>query len=55
MRSTMRGTIRTTPCYVITGDVDGPSTIAAVKKYFSAFPAAKLPARTGRASAAAEV
>lgn len=30
---------------VITGDVDGPSTVAAVRKYFSAFPAAKLPAR----------
>ena len=31
--------------YVIAGDVDGPSTIALVKKYFGAFPAAKLPAR----------
>jgi len=31
--------------YVITGDVDGPKTIAAVKRYFGGIPAAKLPAR----------
>lgn len=31
--------------YVITGDVDGPSTIKAVRKYFGSIPAAKLPAR----------
>lgn len=31
--------------YVIAGDVDGPSTIALVKKYFGDIPAAKLPAR----------
>ncbi len=31
--------------YVITGDVDGPSTVAAVKKYFGAIPAAPLPTR----------
>ncbi len=31
--------------YVIAGDVDGPSTIALVKKYFSAFPSAQLPKR----------
>lgn len=31
--------------YIITGNVDGPTTIAAVKKYFGNVPAAKLPAR----------
>lgn len=31
--------------YVISGDVDGPATIAAVKKYFGPIPAATLPAR----------
>jgi zinc protease len=31
--------------YVITGNVDGPSTIAAVKKYFGDIPSGKLPAR----------
>ena len=31
--------------FVIAGDVDGPSTLAAVRKYFGAFPSAKLPAR----------
>lgn len=31
--------------FVITGDVDGPSTVAAVRKYFGGFPAVKLPAR----------
>jgi|HubBroStandDraft_6_1064221.scaffolds.fasta_scaffold00001_143 zinc protease len=31
--------------YVIVGDIDGPSTIALVKKYFGAIPAGKLPAR----------
>ncbi len=32
--------------YVITGDVDGPSTIALVKKYFGGFARATLPARS---------
>jgi zinc protease len=32
--------------YVITGDVDGPSTIAEVKKYFGDFKRATLPARS---------
>ncbi|MEO6912480.1 MAG: insulinase family protein, partial [Candidatus Baltobacteraceae bacterium] len=31
--------------YVITGNVDGPSTIKAVTKYFGSIPAAKLPPR----------
>ena len=31
--------------YVIAGNVDGPSTIAKVRRYFGAIPAAKLPAR----------
>jgi zinc protease len=31
--------------YVIVGDVDGPATIALVKKYFGDIPAARLPAR----------
>ncbi|MDQ2679744.1 MAG: insulinase family protein [Candidatus Eremiobacteraeota bacterium] len=31
--------------YVITGNVDGPSTIKVVSKYFGAVPAAKLPVR----------
>jgi zinc protease len=31
--------------YIITGDVDGPSTIAKVKKYFGSIPAAPLPAK----------
>lgn len=31
--------------YVITGNVDGPSTIREVAKYFGGIPAAKLPAR----------
>jgi zinc protease len=31
--------------YVIVGDVDGPSTIAQVKKIFGDWPAAKMPAR----------
>jgi zinc protease len=31
--------------YIITGNVDGPSTIKAVDKYFGSIPAAKLPAR----------
>ncbi len=30
---------------VIAGDVEGPSTLADVRKYFDAFPAAKLPVR----------
>jgi zinc protease len=31
--------------YVIDGNVDGPSTVKAVEKYFGSIPAAKLPAR----------
>ncbi|MBV8531024.1 MAG: insulinase family protein, partial [Candidatus Eremiobacteraeota bacterium] len=31
--------------YVIVGDVDGPSTVKLVDKYFGSIPAAKLPAR----------
>lgn len=31
--------------YVIAGDVDGPTTIALVKKYFGGFSSAKLPSR----------
>jgi zinc protease len=31
--------------YVIVGDIDGPSTIKLVEKYFGPIPAAKLPAR----------
>ena len=31
--------------YVIAGNVDGPSTIAKVRRYFGAIPAGKLPAR----------
>lgn len=31
--------------YVIAGNVDGPSTVKAVAKYFGSIPAAKLPAR----------